>query len=181
MIANIIKKVKAANPDCLYLCDPVMGDPEKGCIVSDGVAESLVGTLMPMADVLVPNQFELTRFTGQDIHSVENAIAACSKARSLGPDLVLAKHLHGVKGNLFSMLLASSEGTYLAQRPHLTFPREPVGVGDMISATFLAGLIKRPCSTTGAGALQQCCLWNSGRNRSLQSVGTPAHCRPEAV
>ncbi|WP_321340601.1 pyridoxal kinase PdxY [uncultured Cohaesibacter sp.] len=141
VIANIIKKVKAANPDCLYLCDPVMGDPEKGCIVSDGVAESLVGTLMPMADVLVPNQFELTRFTGQDIHSVEDAIAACSKAQSLGPDLVLAKHLHGVKGNLFSMLLASSEGTYLAQRPHLTFPREPVGVGDMISATFLAGLI----------------------------------------
>ncbi|WP_319568422.1 pyridoxal kinase PdxY [Cohaesibacter marisflavi] len=141
VIANIVKKAKAANPDCLYLCDPVMGDPEKGCIVSDGVAESLVGTLMPMADILVPNQFELTRFTGQDIHSMEDAVVACEKALALGPNLVLAKHLHGVKGDQFSMLMASNQGNYLAQRPHLTFPREPVGVGDMISATFLAGLI----------------------------------------
>ncbi|WP_321446836.1 pyridoxal kinase [uncultured Cohaesibacter sp.] len=121
VIANIVKKAKAANPDCLYLCDPVMGDPEKGCIVSDGVAESLVGTLMPMADILVPNQFELTRFTGQDIHSMEDAVVACEKALALGPNLVLAKHLHGVKGDQFSMLMASSQGNYLAQRPHLSF------------------------------------------------------------
>ena len=141
-IVKIVKAAKAANPNCLYLCDPVMGDPDKGCIVSDGVAESLVGTLMPMADILAPNQFELTRFTGLDVHSIEDGIAACRKAQSLGPKTVLAKNLHGVKSDLFSMLLASGDDCYLAQRPRLTFEREPVGVGDMISATFLAGVVK---------------------------------------
>ena len=141
VIADIVKSAKAANPDCLYLCDPVMGDPDKGCIVSDGVAESLVGTLMPMADILVPNQFELTRFTGQQVHTIEDAIIACKKAQELGPNLVLAKHLHGVKGDKFSMLMATEKDCYLAQRPHLSFNREPVGVGDMISATFLAGIL----------------------------------------
>ncbi|WP_319411645.1 pyridoxal kinase PdxY [uncultured Cohaesibacter sp.] len=152
-IARIIKATKKANPDCLYLCDPVMGNPEKGCIVSDGVAESLVGTLMPMADILAPNQFELSRFTGQEIHSMEDAIAACKKAQELGPKLVLAKHLHGIKSENFSMLLAAEEACYLAQRPHLSFEREPVGVGDMISATFLAGLVN---GTSAADAFAHC-------------------------
>ena len=141
VVESIVKQVKAANPDCLYLCDPVMGAPDKGCIVSDGVAESLVGTLMPMADILVPNQFELTQFTGMEIHSLNDAVAACAKARSLGPKMVVAKHLHSVEGAAFSMLMVNEAGTYLAQRPHLTFERQPVGAGDMISATFVAGLL----------------------------------------
>jgi pyridoxine kinase len=153
VIARIVKSVKAANPDCLYLCDPVMGSPEKGCIVSDGIAESLVGTLMPMADILVPNQFELTQFTGQAIHSLEDAIVACRTAQALGPKLVLAKHLHGVEGDDFSMVMAAGETCYLAQRPHLKFEREPVGVGDMISATFLAGILT---GSSAPEALEHC-------------------------
>ena len=143
VIADIVRKVKARNPDCLYLCDPVMGSPEKGCIVSDGVAESLVGMLMPLADILVPNQFELEQFTGIEIFTLDDAVVAVAKARSLGPSRVLAKHLHSVSDDAFSMLLANATGTYLAQRPHLAFERQPVGVGDMISSVFLAGLIQR--------------------------------------
>lgn len=40
-ILAIVKQVKAANPQALYFCDPVMGHPEKGCIVAPGVAEFL--------------------------------------------------------------------------------------------------------------------------------------------
>jgi pyridoxine kinase len=146
VIADIVTRVKAENPDCLYLCDPVMGAPDKGCIVSEGVAESLISTLMPLADILVPNQFELTQFTGMDIHSLKDAIAACAKARELGPDLILAKNLYSLSEDAFSMLLSDRQGTYLVQRPHLDFEREPVGVGDLISATFIAGLLseRRP-------------------------------------
>ncbi|WP_373237025.1 pyridoxal kinase PdxY [Cohaesibacter celericrescens] len=141
VIADIVTRVKQENPDCLYVCDPVMGAPDKGCIVSDGVAERLIGTLMPMADILVPNQFELTQFTGMEINSLKDAAAACAKARSQGPNMVVAKHLHSVEGVAFSMLMANEDGTYLVQRPHLTFERQPVGVGDMISSTFVAGLL----------------------------------------
>ncbi|WP_102868531.1 pyridoxal kinase PdxY [Pseudovibrio exalbescens] len=141
VIADIVSRVKAENPNCLYLCDPVMGAPDKGCIVSDGVAESLIHKLMPLADILVPNQFELSQFAGKHIASLSDAVDACQAARELGPDIVLAKHLHSVSDDCFSMVLATSEGPYLAQRPHLVFDRQPVGVGDLISAVFLAGLL----------------------------------------
>ena len=36
-VLDVVAKVKAANPNALYCCDPVMGHPEKGCIVAPGV------------------------------------------------------------------------------------------------------------------------------------------------
>jgi pyridoxine kinase len=38
-ILDLVRRVKEANPRALYCCDPVMGHPEKGCIVSEGVAD----------------------------------------------------------------------------------------------------------------------------------------------
>lgn len=38
-ILEIVRQVKQANPNARYFCDPVMGHPEKGCIVAPGVAE----------------------------------------------------------------------------------------------------------------------------------------------
>ena len=38
-ILELVDEVKAANPNALYCCDPVMGHPEKGCIVSEGVSD----------------------------------------------------------------------------------------------------------------------------------------------
>ncbi|KLV03816.1 pyridoxamine kinase [Photobacterium aquae] len=131
-----VEKVKAANPNALYVCDPVMGAPDKGCIVAPGIAEHLINTLMPMADIIVPNQFELSQFADMAIESLEDAIKACQVALSKGPKMVLVKHLHSVSDEKFSMMLATAEGCWLAQRPHLPFDKQPVGVGDLISALF---------------------------------------------
>ena len=141
-VAEAVNQIRAESPSCLYVCDPVMGDPQKGCIVSDGVAEQLVENLMPVADVIVPNQFELTQFTGIEINNVEQAITACQKAMTLGPNVVLVKHLHSVSDGVFTTILATENGCYLLQRPEIEFERAPVGVGDLISAIFTACLVK---------------------------------------
>ncbi|WP_068083891.1 pyridoxal kinase PdxY [Polycladidibacter stylochi] len=141
VIADIVKEVKQHNPDCLFVCDPVMGDPAKGCIVSDGVAENLIDILLPMADVIVPNQYELTQFTGVEINSLQDVKAACTKAHGKGPQTIVAKHLHSLSDQAFSMALSNGGEYYLAQRPHLPFERQPVGVGDLISALYTAGVL----------------------------------------
>ncbi|GEA61072.1 pyridoxal kinase PdxY [Vibrio comitans NBRC 102076] len=141
-VAYAVKQMKQHNSASLYVCDPVMGDPEKGCIVPEEVTNKLVNHLMPIADVIVPNQFELTQFTGVPISSLEDAVRACNLALSKGPKFVLVKHLHSLSDDCFSMMLATEEGAYLAQRPHLKFDKQPVGVGDLISGLFTAGLVK---------------------------------------
>ena len=97
---------------------------------------------MPMADVIVPNQFELSQFAEMPIETLEDAVTACQKAMAKGPKMVLVKHLYCLSDSEFSMMLATPEGCYLAQRPQFDFERQPVGVGDLISALFTAGLAK---------------------------------------
>ncbi|GAL03715.1 pyridoxal kinase PdxY [Photobacterium aphoticum] len=142
-IQDTVIQVKAANPNALYVCDPVMGAPDKGCIVAPGIAEHLINTLMPMADIIVPNQFELSQFADMEINNLEDAIKACQVALSKGPKMVLVKHLHSVSDEMFSMMLATQEGCWLAQRPHLEFDKQPVGVGDLISALFTGQFLAR--------------------------------------
>ncbi|MCF7502694.1 pyridoxal kinase PdxY [Vibrio sp. L3-7] len=142
-VAESVTLVKERNKNALYVCDPVMGDPDKGCIVDDGVKAAIVEHLLPISDVIVPNQFELTELTGININSLYDAVTACKKALELGPKIVLVKHLHALPDEAFSMILATPKACYLAQRPNIDFPRQPVGVGDLISGLFTACLVKR--------------------------------------
>lgn len=141
-IAEAVKTIKKANTLATYVCDPVMGDPNKGCILPEGVTAALTKTLMPLADVIVPNQYELTQFTGIEINSIYDAVTACKKAIELGPKLVLVKHLHCVTSNEFTTILATPKSCYLVKRPLLQFDKYPVGVGDLITAIFTACLVK---------------------------------------
>ncbi|HHF2857917.1 TPA: pyridoxal kinase PdxY [Vibrio diabolicus] len=141
-VEETVTTVKQANLKALYVCDPVMGAPDKGCIVAPGIAENLLNRLMPMADVIVPNQFELSQFAEMEIHSLDDAITACQRALAKGPKIVLVKHLYCLENGSFNMLLATQEGIYLAKRPQFEFVKQPVGVGDLISAIFTAGLLK---------------------------------------
>lgn len=142
-VADAVRLVKERNYNAIYVCDPVMGDPDKGCIVADGVKEEITQSLLPISDVIVPNQFELTAITGIEIHSLYDAVTACKEALKLGPKIVLVKHLHSIDSDVFSMVLATPKACYLAQRPNVEFEQQPVGVGDLISAVFTACLMQK--------------------------------------
>ncbi|MBF9001545.1 MULTISPECIES: pyridoxal kinase PdxY [Vibrio] len=142
VVADTVAKVKQANPNALYVCDPVMSNPEKGCIVAPGITEQLINTLIPIADVIVPNQFELSQIANMEINSLEDAVKACHKALTKGPKLIIAKHLHGIDKQNFNMMLATKDGVYLAKRPLYQICKEPIGVGDLITSIFTAGLLK---------------------------------------
>lgn len=141
-VEETVQQVKQANREALYVCDPVMSAPDKGCIVAPGISEYLLTRLMPMADVIVPNQFELSQFAEMEIQSLDDALLACQRALAKGPNMVLVKHLYCLSDTEFHMLLATHEGFFLAKRPQFEFSRSPVGVGDLISAVFTAGLLK---------------------------------------
>lgn len=144
-IVDIVRKVKQVNPAALYFCDPVMGHPEKGCIVADGVAEFLCNTALAVSDMIAPNLFELEELNGQQrIHNVEEAVAACRRLCQKGPKVVLVKHLSraGYQTDRFEMLLVTNNEAWHIHRPLVDFgERQPVGVGDMTSGIFLANYL----------------------------------------
>ncbi|WPC74635.1 pyridoxal kinase PdxY [Vibrio porteresiae] len=153
VVADTVAKVKSHNPQAIYVCDPVMSNPEKGCIVAPGITEQLISTLIPIADVIVPNQFELTQIADMQITCLQDAVEACRRALTKGPKFVIAKHLHGIDKSCFNMMLATQDGIYLAKRPLFPITKEPIGVGDLITSIFTAGLLK---GWTPLQAFQHC-------------------------
>lgn len=142
-ILEVVARIKQANPRALYLCDPVMGHPEKGCIVAPEVSTFLLEEAAAVADLLCPNQLELNSFAGRRPTSLEDCVGMARALLERGPKAILVKHLDypGRAAEDFEMLLVSAEGTWHLRRPLLAFPRQPVGVGDLTSGVFLARLL----------------------------------------
>ncbi len=143
-ILAIVRQVKAANPDAWYFCDPVMGHPEKGCIVAPGVAEFHTRAALPASDLIAPNLLELEILSGHAVSNVEQAVATARELIALGPKVVLVKHLAraGLRSDRFEMLLVTAEEAWHISRPLIDFGvRQPVGVGDLTSGLLLVDLL----------------------------------------
>ncbi len=143
-VLAIVDKVKKANPQAWFFCDPVMGHPEKGCKVAPGVAEFHRDFSVGAADMMSPNVLELSKLADMEIDTVDQCLAAARELCRRGPRLVLVKHLsYAAKDvNCFEMMLVSPEYAWHIQRPLIDFSRQPVGVGDLTSGLLLASLLK---------------------------------------
>ncbi|MEH0741052.1 pyridoxal kinase PdxY [Vibrio cholerae] len=141
-VKEAVELVKSKSPGALYVCEPSMGGSSKSLMASEAVCDQLIDDLMPMADVIVPNQAELAQFTGCRITTLEEAINACKQALEMGPKIVLVKHLTLLSEGVYSMLLATPKAIYLGQRPLLEFDTTPGGIGDLVTALFTACLVK---------------------------------------
>lgn len=144
-ILEIVRQVKQANPEAWYFCDPVMGHPEKGCIVAPGVAEFHCKASLPASDIIAPNLLELEMLSGSSVTSVEDAVTASRQLIAQGPKIVLVKHLAraGRRSDRFEMLLVTAQEAWHISRPLIDFGvRQPVGVGDLTSGLLLVNLLK---------------------------------------
>lgn len=144
-ILGIVRKVKAANPQAKYFCDPVMGHPEKGCIVAPGVADFHVRYALPASDIIAPNLVELEILCGHAVNNVQDAVDAARELIAQGPEIVLVKHLARAGMNLtrFEMLLVTVDEAWHISRPLVDFGlRQPVGVGDVTSGLLLVKLLQ---------------------------------------
>ncbi|WP_067703632.1 MULTISPECIES: pyridoxal kinase PdxY [unclassified Erwinia] len=143
-ILDIVRQVKAANPDAWYFCDPVMGHPEKGCIVAPGVAEFHTQSSLPASDIIAPNLLELEMLSGNTVANLEQAVASARELVAKGPKVVLVKHLAraGLRSDRFEMLLVTASEAWHISRPLVDFGvRQPVGVGDLTSGLLLVDLL----------------------------------------
>ena len=67
-VLDAVRRVKRVNPSAIYMCDPVMGHPAKGCVVPVGVQEHHAKQSAAHADILCPNVLEVR--ARRDITSV---------------------------------------------------------------------------------------------------------------
>lgn len=140
VVAAFVERARKLNPDINYICDPVMGDSNLGIFVADQVVECLCDDLVPLADLLTPNQFELGLITQEQATSWQELTTAASKVQAFrGARLVVTgcTFPDTPEGSLENVVIDGDMRTRLTS-PRL--PIVPVGTGDLFTGLLTANL-----------------------------------------
>ena len=135
--ADLLERIRASRQfkKPVLLVDPIMGDAPKGLYVDEGAAQAVATRLVPLADWITPNLWELGRLT--DSNPLD-AAAVAAAARSLGrPALVTSAPARDGEA---AMILVEADSAVLFAHPRL--PASPSGTGDLAAASFAAGLVQ---------------------------------------
>jgi pyridoxine kinase len=138
VILDAVSRVKAANPSAVYSCDPVMGNAKSGCFVAPAIPVLLRERVVPAADIITPNQFELGFLTGTEPADLESTLASVDLARELGPRTVLVTSVERPDSpdDTIEMLAVNDDGAWIVQTPRI--PMKANGSGDVTAALFTA-------------------------------------------
>ena len=162
-ITDAVQRVRSASPQALYCCDPVMGDVGRGFYVKPDIPDIFTNELVPLADIVTPNQFELEALSGLDTRNIGNARRAIDMIHAKGPPIVLVtSYRSGESGGQIGMLASDKSGIYSISTPELPIGTGMAGSGDITASVFLSryletGDIKKTlelCTASVFGILQ---------------------------
>jgi pyridoxine kinase len=141
VVLDAVRKVKTHNAEAIYCCDPVMGDLGRGFFVRPGIPEFMRDQVVPAADVITPNHFELDFLAGTQTRTRDELLAAVDKVRETGPRTVLVTSVicEDTPDDTLEMVAVSDEGAWSVRFPRLSV--NPPGAGDLTAAVFLANLL----------------------------------------
>jgi pyridoxine kinase len=114
VLLDIVAKIRDANPQAKFCCDPVIGDIDTGSYVRDGVAEFFRDAALALADIVTPNRFELEFLSGRSIANLGEAAEAAAALRGRGPEIVLVTSLDSALDRL-TMLASGPDGAWAVE------------------------------------------------------------------
>ncbi len=138
--AAFVRKAKSARPELKIVLDPIMGDgpglPDDAQLyIRPAVAKAIRDKLVPLADVITPNLFELSWLSEQALQSETDCVTA---VRGLGPEVIVTSSPAAVDQ---IGVLVVDDLTAMA----ISTPRKPGalnGAGDLFAAEVLAGVLR---------------------------------------
>jgi len=151
-VVETVARVRAANPDAVYCCDPVIGDVGRGVFVRPGIEEFLRDVAVPAADVITPNHFELDLLAGTTTTSLAAVKDAVAAVHGLGPRVVLATSLitDDTPDDCVDLLAAEGGRFHRVRTPRLGVSVN--GAGDAIAALFLAHWLRTRSAAEALGS-----------------------------
>ena len=131
-----LERLRAANSEAVYACDPVIGRVGRGSYVAAGVGEFFRDRALPLASIATPNAFELEWLTGERVHDLQTGRRAIDALRKGGPPVVVAKSLtlDDTPADALDTLAGDEAGFWRLRTPHL--PIAVNGAGDLFAALF---------------------------------------------
>lgn len=134
VVGAFIARAKATNPGLVYACDPVMGDADLGFFAPPDLRAAFAARLVPLADVVFPNAFELEALSGLAIASAADVAAARA---GLGVAAIVATSVP-VPGEADRIATVTATAAGLDQVEHPRLSVRPAGTGDLLAGLTIA-------------------------------------------
>jgi pyridoxine kinase len=145
---DIIAHVKKRNPAAKVLVDPVMGDSGR-LYVSPDIAAAIKSRLVPLADILTPNLWELSFLSNKPYNTLlQSPLAAAQaaeeicKSQSADTEVLVTsvpfppQTPSSAPDKIGAVLMRKGRSPLFM--PHEKFARVPHGGGDTLAAAYLA-------------------------------------------
>jgi len=134
VVERAIVQVRRHSPEAIYICDPILGDDPGGLYIDETAADAIRGHLLPLADVLLPNRFELAWLSQLPVDTPDDAIKA---AQGLGIPRVIVTSVPMSESHI-GIADVTPDAAVSYSIPRLD--EVPKGTGDMLSGLIAAGL-----------------------------------------
>lgn len=137
-ISYIVKKLREINPHLIYVCDPVMGDNGKMYVPED-LLPIYRDEIIPLADIITPNQYEVELLTEKKITTEADVWSAVQWFHERGIDtVVISSSELGQAKELRAFLSKKNGNRYIINIPRQGNGISFTGTGDLFASLFLA-------------------------------------------
>ncbi|XP_013117602.2 pyridoxal kinase [Stomoxys calcitrans] len=137
-VSKIVAKLRATNPNILYVCDPVMGDNGQMYVPKE-LLPIYRDEIIPLADILTPNQYEVELLTEKTISNENDIWESVKWFHNRGIDtVVISSSDLGKPGELRAFLSKRNGPRFALNIPKQGTNISFTGTGDLFASLFLA-------------------------------------------
>lgn len=140
VLATFVERARLRNPSLLYVCDPVMGDADHGIFVKESLVDVFRARLVPMAQFITPNQYELevlARRKARTIGDLQACLETLDMPNATGAAVTGCVLDDTAKGHVETVSWTPRAMTRsVVER----LPLRPCGTGDLFTALLVAAI-----------------------------------------